>query len=73
MRKSKILDIILHAAQNSNIPFPFKDWDVDNETIEDHRARFRTTLTEVNCVMAVNFFFNSLLLGPMIYTGQARL
>ena len=70
MRKSNILDIILHAVQNSNIPFADKDWDVDNGTIEDHRARFGKTLIEVNCVMAVNFFFNSLLLGPLIYTGQ---
>ena len=70
MRESNILDMILHAVQNSNIPFPYKDWDVDNGTIEEHRARFGATLTEVNCVMAVNFFFNSLLLGPLIYTGQ---
>ena len=70
MRESNILDMILHAVQNSNIPFPYKDWDVDNGTIEEHRARFGATLTEVNCVMAVNFFFNSLLLGPLIYTGH---
>ena len=70
MRESNILYMILHAVQNSNIPFPYKDWDVDDGTIEEHRARFGATLTEVNCVMAVNFFFNSLLLGPLIYTGQ---
>ena len=69
MRESNILDMILHAVQNSNIPFPYKDWDVDDGTIEEHRERFRKTLTEVNCVILVNFFFNSLLLGPLIYTG----
>ena len=69
MRKSKILDIILHAVQNSNIPFPDKDWDVDNGTIGDHRARFKETLTEVNCVLSINFIFNSFLLLPLIYTG----
>ena len=65
--------MILHAVQNSNIPFPFRDWDVDNGTIEDHRARFGAVLREVNSVMAVNFFFNSLLLVPLIYTGQKYL
>ena len=69
IRASNILNMILHAVQNSNIPFPYKDWDVDDGTIEEHRGRFRTTLMEVNSVMAVNFLFNSLLLGPMIYTG----
>ena len=69
VRESNILDMILHAVQNSNIPFPFRDWDVDNGTIEDHRARFGAVLREVICVMAVNFFFNSLLLVPLIYTG----
>ena len=71
MRESaNILDKILHAVHNSNIPFPYKDWDVDDGTVEEHRGRFKATLREVNCVMVVNLFFNSLLLGPLIYTGM---
>ena len=70
MRDSSILDMILHAVQNSNIPFPYKDWDEEEGTIEEHRTRFRTTLIEVISVTLVNFIFSSLLLVPLIYTGE---
>ena len=70
MRDSSILDMILHVVQNSNIPFPYKDWDEEEGTIEEHRTRFRTTLIEVISVTLVNFIFSSLLLVPLIYTGE---
>ena len=63
---------MIHVISNINIPTPFRDWDVGDFSVEEHRRRHRRTETEreMGCLFIVNTVFSLALLGPLWYTGQ---
>ena len=64
------LKILIHVIYNINIPTPFRDWDVDDVSVEEHRWRHWMTEMEMGCLFIVNTVFSLALLGPLWYTGQ---
>ena len=68
-RKINMIKQFAHSLENCGIVFPLQDWDVDHGTVEEHRQRFSKVNREVIVTMVVNFFFNFVMLVPLIYTG----
>ena len=48
----------------------FRDWDIGDVSVEEHRRRFKKTEIEMGCLLLVNTVFSLMLLGPLWYTGQ---
>ena len=60
----------IHVITCSNIPTPYRDWDHEDVTVEEHRRRYKRTEKEMGCLLLVNTVFSLVLLGPLWYTGQ---
>ena len=59
---------LLHSTVSSNFPFSTRDWDYNNEGgPKEHNARKEAKAFEVTVNIFVNWFFNTLLIAPMIY------
>ena len=69
-RKINMIKQFAHSLENCGIVIPLQDWDVEHGTVEEHRERFSKVNREVIVTMVVNFFFNFLMLVPLIYTGS---
>ena len=74
IKKERVFDVFIHILENLNFPFPYKDWDVDNQsTVDDYKKK----LTEVNKEMAwsycFNIPFNILMFTPFWWTGRINL
>ena len=69
-RKINMIKQFAHSLENCGIVIPLQDWDVAHGTVEEHRERFSKVNREVIVTMVVNFFFNFVMLVPLIYTGS---
>merc|ERR1712183_550167 len=69
-RKINMIKQFAHSLENCGIVIPLQDWDVDNGTVEEHRERFSKVNREVIVSIVVNFFFNFVMLVPLIYTAN---
>ena len=69
-RDGSIFQKMIHVISNINIPTPFRDWDVGDFAVEEHRRRHWRTEMEMGCLFIVNTVFSLALLGPLWYTGQ---
>lgn len=59
---------LLHCVVSSNFPFSTRDWDFRNDGgPEEHNARKEENSFEVTVNIFINWFFNTLLLSPVIY------
>ena len=61
---------MIHVISNINIPTPFRDWDVGDFSVEEHKRRHWRTEMEMGCLFIVNIGFSLALLLPLWYTGQ---
>ena len=61
---------IVHALENTNIPTPFRDWDVKSGTVEDYRARMKEVVKEVLITVGINKLIGLMMLVPLILTGD---
>ena len=61
---------MIHVISNINIPTPFRDWDVGDFSVEEHKRRHWRTEMEMGCLFIVNTVFSLALLVPLWYTGQ---
>ena len=62
---------LAHLMQNTNLPFPFKDWDNGNfDSIEDFKQRYKNTLREMGWTYFVTFLFTLFMLFPLYVTGK---
>jgi len=59
---------IIHCVENTSIPVPFKDWDVESGNIKDHRQRFKEVISEVFATFVVNKLVGFIMLVPLIWT-----
>ena len=71
-RKINMIKQFAHSLENCGIVIPLQDWDVEHGTVEEHRERFNKVNREVIVTMVVNFFFNFIMLVPLIYTGSIK-
>ena len=65
------LEILTHAFENCNFPIYWKDWDEGVGTVQDHQERLKMVRQEVLAIMFVHFIISSVMLSPMIYTGNS--
>ena len=68
-KKAGLIRQMIHALENTSIPVPYKDWDVDTGTDQEHRQRAREVVTEVLSTLVVNKVFGIIMLVPLMYTG----
>ena len=61
---------MIHTITNTNIPTVFRDWDIGDASVEEHRNRYKKTEIEMGCLLLVNTVFSLMYLGPLWYTGQ---
>ena len=53
-----------------NIPVPYEDFDVGGGKISDYRERRTKVNKEMFWLMMVNLVVNTLMMIPLIYTGE---
>ena len=68
-KKAGLIRQMIHALENTSIPVPFRDWDVDTGTGQEHRQRVREVVTEVLSTLVVNKVIGIIMLVPLMYTG----
>ena len=68
-KKAELIRQMIHALENTSIPVPYKDWDVDTGTGQEHRQRVRKVVTEVLSTLVVNKVIGIIMLLPLMYTG----
>ena len=61
---------VIHIITCTNIPTMFRDWDIGDASVEEHRNRYKKTEIEMGCLLLVNTVFSLMYLGPLWYTGQ---
>ena len=64
------VEMFAHSLQNISLPQPWRPWDADGGTVEEHRQRFKMEIIEIISTTAVNFVFNALMLLPIFYLGR---
>ena len=68
--KGGYFDKFLHIIQSLNMSLPYVDWDRGIHTIEEYRARYSNTVTEMRVSFLVNFVFSMFMMCPLWYTGE---
>ena len=68
-RAAHPVEMFCHCLQNLSLPQPWTPWDTHGGTVRQHRRRFKMEIIEMISIMAVNFVFNALMLGPLLYLG----
>ena len=63
----------IHIITCSNISSPFRDWDHEDVSVEEHQRRYARTKREMLCLLLTNTVFSLALLGPLWYTGNSYL
>ena len=51
------------------MPAVFRDWDMDDGSVEDHRRRHKKVMVEMTLTIIVRFIFQSVMLVPVVFTG----
>ena len=54
------------------MPSVFRDWDMDNGSVEDHKRRHKKVLVEMMLTIFVRFFIHAIMLVPVIFTGKKQ-
>ena len=68
--KGRVVQKTIHIIFNTNIPTPFRDWDHEDVSVEEHRRRHKKTEREMFCLFIINTVFSLTLLVPLWYTGE---
>ena len=68
--RGRVFQKTIHIIFNTNIPTPFRDWDHEDVSVEEHRRRHKKTEREMFCLFIVNSVFSLMLLTPLWYTGK---
>ena len=68
-RHTTVLQMVIHAVECVSMPSVFRDWDMDEGSVQDHRRRHKRVLVEMVLTIIVRFFFNSVMLVPVVFTG----
>ena len=51
------------------MPAVFRDWDMDDGSVEDHRRRHKKVMVEMTLTIFIRFIFQSMMLVPVVFTG----
>ena len=69
-RQATILQMILHSVECVSMPSVFRDWDMDNGSVEDHKCRHKKVLVEMMITIFVRFIIHAIMFVPVIFTGK---
>ena len=78
-QSATIWERFIHAIEKSQLPFPYSNWHESNGDCNDHVKKHKAAQIEVLITMAINSFFNMVLLIPLVIlckihnTGDPRL
>ena len=61
-----------HILENLNIPYPYKDWDEGEDTLENRRTRYQNVNSEMAFCYFINVVISLIHLVPMLLTGLAK-
>ena len=67
---STLFEMTVRGLENTNIPIVWRDWDVDNGSLEDHRRRSKWVLIEMILVMIAKGLAHGIMLLPILRTGM---
>ena len=62
--------MIIHSVECLSMPSAFRDWDMDNGSVEDHKCRHKKVLLEMLLTIFVRFIIHAIMLVPVIFTGK---
>ena len=68
-KRGHYVNKIIHIIENLNYATPFSDWDEGDHTIQEFRARFRSTCREMTAIFFINIVITFVMLVPIWYTG----
>ena len=68
-RHATVLQMVIHAVECVSMPSVFRDWDMDEGSVEEHRCRQKKVVVEMTLTIIVRFIFQSVMLVPIVYTG----
>ena len=60
----------VHILTNMNIATPWRDWDYDKCSVEQHKIKHRKVNIEMALIMLVNMVISLFMLCPLFYTGN---
>ena len=69
-RHATVLEMVIHAVECVSMPSVFRDWDMDDGSVQDHRRRHGKVLTEMVLTIIARFIFHSAMLVPVVLTGR---
>ena len=70
-RQENWFNMLVHILENLNIPFPYKDWDTeDNLTVDEFKQRLREVNIEMAWTFVLNNVFSVLMFCPFWWTGM---
>ena len=69
-RLATVLQMVIHAVECVSMPSVFRDWDMDDGSVQDHRRRHRKVLIEMVLTIFARFIFHSAMLVPVVLTGR---
>ena len=71
IKKERTFDVFTHILENLNFPFPYKDWDVENQsTVDEYKQKLQEVNIEMGLSFGFNIFFNVLMFVPFWWTGK---
>ena len=71
IKKERLFDVFTHIIENLNFPFPYKDWDVENQsTVDEYKQKLKEVNIEMGWSFGFNIFFNVLMFMPYWWTGK---
>ena len=70
MKEFNLLEKFIHCLENTNIPYNAKEWDDGKGDAKEHKKRMQSNWLEVLTVIAINCFFNIILLFSLSYLGM---
>ena len=68
-RRATVLQMMIHSVECVSMPAVFRDWDMDDGSVEDHRRRHKKVMVEMTLTIFIRFIFQSMMLVPVVFTG----
>ena len=57
-RRATVLQMMIHSVECVSMPAVFRDWDMDDGSVEDHRHRHKKVMVEMTLTIIVRFHTN---------------
>ena len=74
-KKQNLLEAVVHAMENANLPYPVQDWDILRGRAEYYRVRSyrqasRKVRKEMFITITINYFWGFIKLIPIFHAGR---